>query len=194
MNGKIKPVIAILVLGAVVAVAAILLLRDVPSKSAVENVATRAPVPSSENVSQSIRDQVTHLRLVVEKDPGNSKALFDLARLLQDSHNAREAAMYYERGLKIDNANSSARIDYALCLSELGKMSEAMAESRLVLRDSPGNPHALFNIGALHANNGANDSAVTYWETLIRLHPEDALAARAGDNLKSLRGHSGMSR
>jgi len=150
-------------------------------------------VPSSfflGGVSQSVKEKITHLRHIVDKDPRNSRAAFELAQLLQDSHDNREAAKFYARGLESDSLNNAARVDYALCLYEIGNMSDALEQSRIVLRNNPVHAEALFNVGAIFANSANRDSAEIYWSKLISNHPGHELADRAKDNLRLLRGNS----
>ena len=144
--------------------------------------------PSKENASKVLKDKIDHLRHVVEKDSTNSAIAFEVARLLQDSHNSQAAARYYALGLKSDTANNGGRIDYALCLYDLGMSGEALLQCRLVLRNDPGNAEALFNIGAIYGNGGVRDSAEAYWAKLISKHPKNELALRARENLKTLDG------
>ncbi len=162
-----------------------LLRRDNTQQSA---VATGSPPsanssPSKENVSKGVLTNIEQMKHTVEKAPSDAAGLFALARLLHDAHNGAEAADYYKRGLIADESNSNARIDYALCLSELGKATEALEQTRIVLKSEPDNPKACYNAGALFANIGSHDSAGWYWKKLIAAHPSDTLAVRAREYL-----------
>ncbi len=146
--------------------------------------------PSKENASKVFKEDIEHLRNVVRDDSSNSSVIFELARMLQDSHNSGEAVRYYALGLRVDPKNDSARIDYSLCLYGLGRASEARKQCAVVLHNDPANPQALFNIGAIYANSGAWDSARAYWGKLIMKHPAHELALRAQADLKTLEGES----
>ena len=76
--------------------------------------------PSRENVSAGVKQTMDHLRQVIAEDPQNGAAMLELATMLQNAHNPGEAAMLYERGLAISPENTDARIDYSLCLFQLG--------------------------------------------------------------------------
>jgi len=149
-----------------------------------------APAPSKQNVSQALKEEIDHLRHVADSDTGDSEAALELARLLQDSHDTRDAVRYYSRALRFDPANNAARIDYSKCLAELGRSTEALRQCMIVLRKDSGNAEALFNIGALYGNTGVRDSAKAHWRRLIARHPEHELASRARENLKVLEGSS----
>jgi cytochrome c-type biogenesis protein CcmH/NrfG len=146
-----------------------------------------AETPSRENVSQSVRDAMAHLRDLVQQNPTDTSALFELGRLLHGAHRAAEALQYYERGLQIDPDNVEARIDYSLCLFQNGNVQKAFEQNRIVLMRSPSNAMALYNLGAIHANGGAKDSAEYYWKRLGSLHPQDPLSAQARTNIDKLR-------
>lgn len=152
------------------------------------------PVPSKENVSESVKLKAGELRHIIERDPDDATRVFELARLLQDSHNMGEAATLYERGLTLRPEDHDARVDYAVCLFESGRKADALVQTRRVLRADPGNAKALYNAGALHGNNGIRDSAQFYWEKLMRMHPDDDLAAQAKANLGRLATSTGGGR
>jgi tetratricopeptide (TPR) repeat protein len=145
-----------------------------------------APTPSKDNVSKTVQEKIGHLKDVVAKNPADSRTAFELARLLQDGHSTQEAIQYYEIGLKADARDIGARIEYSLCLYQLGREEDALKQNRIVLRGDGVNAQALFNIGAIHANRGMSDSAMYYWNRLITAHPGDALAVKAKENIKQL--------
>ena len=186
---KTRTFLVVAMLVAVLVTAAVFLVRGIGEKSVPPAIsAQEPPAPSKENVSTAIRERIQHLRQVVEKDPKNERGLIELAQLLQDSHNAADAASFYEKALRVNPANTEARIDYALCLHEMGQRDAAMQQCRLVLRSNPGSPQALFNIGSMHANTGLSDSAIVYWRELVRRHPDHELAAKAKENIAVLTG------
>jgi tetratricopeptide (TPR) repeat protein len=100
--------------------------------------------------------------------------------------------IFYERGLRTDSLNVNARIDYVLCLFGLGRVDNALSQSREVIRLDPGNPKGLYNIGAIHANGGRRDSAEFYWNRLIQLHPDHEMATQARSSLRRLLEISAM--
>jgi tetratricopeptide (TPR) repeat protein len=155
---------------------------DVPAGSPV------APAPSKENVSKSVQERITHLKEVVAKNPADATTAFELARTLQDGHDVAGAIAYFEKGLKAAPRDLAARVDYSLCLYQTGRFNEAFDQNRLVLRVDAQNAQALYNLGALHANTGRNDSAAYYWTRLVKAHPQDELARAARQNLTKLDG------
>jgi cytochrome c-type biogenesis protein CcmH/NrfG len=181
-----------LVLVAVLVVIVLAAVGLYPEKDGADQASSAASsdpgvTPTKENVSQSVKETIDHLRQLVREDPDNTKNLVHLARMLQDAHNIQEAGEYYEKALTIDGDNDSARIDYALCLFEMRKAKEALAQTLAVLRHNPENEQALYNAGAIHANTGRADSAGVYWRKLVSLHPETELARRAKENIGKLK-------
>lgn len=143
--------------------------------------------PSKENASTSVKETIGHLREVVEQNPNDAAALLELATLLQNAHAPGEAAVFYERGLRIDSLNVDSRIDYSLCLFEIGRPLESLEQSRTVIRLDPGNAKGLYNIGAIYANGGRRDSADFYWSRLLELHNDGEMADQTRASLKKLR-------
>jgi cytochrome c-type biogenesis protein CcmH/NrfG len=174
----------------VIVMAAFVFMINSPGKRAEPQSSSDKVVPSKENVSQGVKERIEHLRQVIEKNPEDARTMFALAQLLQDAHNLQDAVKYYAQALLLNPTNTSARIDYALCLHEIGKDDDAFVQTRWVLRDDAANAQALYNMGALHANGSGRDSAVAYWSKLIKLHPHDELATKARENLKALTGTS----
>ncbi len=179
----------------VAAVTIAVLLRDKPKDSPATASEGHGQLPSSphesdqpskENASQNVKDAITHLRKLVKDDPTNTDTMFELARLLQNSHNPTEALTYYKKGLRIKPDRVDARIDYSLCLFETGRGQDALEQNRIIIRHDPTNAKALYNIGAVHANTGLKDSAEFYWSRLISIHPDDDLAKQARANIGKL--------
>jgi cytochrome c-type biogenesis protein CcmH/NrfG len=144
--------------------------------------------PSKENVSKQVQERINHLKDIVAKQPSDSRSSIELARTLQDGHDMQGALKYYEIGLRADPRNIEARVDYSLCLYQAGKEQEAFVQNAVVLQQDASNVQALYNIGAVYANRGMNDSAAYYWRSLIAAHPNDDLAQKATQNLKQLAG------
>ncbi|HET6274167.1 MAG TPA: tetratricopeptide repeat protein [Bacteroidota bacterium] len=185
MNSKYILLIGVLLLAGVVVVA---VMRKSPSLGAAppSSKGFSSSTPSKENASKSVVEQINHLKDVVKKDSTSASVNFELAQLLQDAHRPSEATEYYARGLALDPSNTTSRIDYSLCLYEVGRIPEAMDQNHRVLRKHPSNPEALYNLGALYANTGRNDSARVYWGKLLNKHAGHELATKARENLKQL--------
>ncbi|HCV42947.1 MAG TPA: hypothetical protein DGH68_05650 [Bacteroidetes bacterium] len=151
-------------------------------------VSPTSPPPSKENVGKQVQERIDHLKKVVAKKPSDARSSIELARTLQDGHDLQGALKYYESGLKADPRNLEARVDYSLCLYQAGREQEAFAQNALVLRQDASNVQALYNLGAIYANRGMNDSAAYYWRSLISAHPHNDLAQKATQNLRQLMG------
>ncbi len=173
------------VLGLALAIIAVQVSPDV-RPSAAPHPSPLAPKPSKENVSKQVREEIAHLKEVVDRNPSDAKSALELARTLQDGHDLQGALKYYEVGLKADPRSIEGRVDYSLCLYQAGKEQEAFAQTAKILHQDATNAHALYNLGAIYANRGQGDSATYYWKKLIASHPGDELAKKAAGNLKEL--------
>lgn len=182
---------AMIAVGLAAGLAIAILVRDDPQENTAPPASPHAMggAPGKDNVSRSIRETVAHLKAVVEKNPKDTARMIELARLLHDAHQPGEAAAYYERALAVGEVGDSARIDYSLCLFQIGKVEQALEQNRVVHRRNGRNAQALYNIGAIHANSGRRDSAVVYWQRLTAVAPDDPLAPQARTNLEKLSAH-----
>lgn len=190
MTRRMGVAAALLIVAAIVAVLASRQREEVPA--AVEPpIPAHAPGsggdgPSAANVHPSVTGRIRELNDRIATGDSSDGTLLELARILQDAHREREAAVWYGLLLEKSPGSISARIDYAQVLASLGRDGDALVQTRMVLARDPGHPAALYNAGALHANMGRPDSAVRYWKKLVALHPDDTLAAKARQNLPLL--------
>jgi precorrin-6B methylase 2 len=67
---------------------------------------------------------------------------------------------------------------------------EALEQNRKAAALQPRNLKALYNIGAVYANMGANDSAEVYWSRVISIDADDDMAKQAEANIRKLHGDS----
>jgi cytochrome c-type biogenesis protein CcmH/NrfG len=190
INMSVRIVLAVGLL--LVAALTVVVLQQAPEVKPLPLTASKLPVsptspePSKDNVGKQVQERINHLKEVVAKKPSDARSSIELARTLQDGHDLQGALKYYALGLNADPRNLEARVDYSLCLYQAGKEQEAFAQNALVLRQDASNVQALYNLGAIYANRGMNDSAAYYWRSLISAHPHDDLAQKATQNLKQL--------
>jgi len=86
---------------------------------------------------------------VVEKDPENKFAHFNLGILAQRGNRLAEAQYYYGRALAEDPDFLPALYNKASILEAAGNSSEAAKTYRHLLKTSPGNAPSHFNLGLL---------------------------------------------
>jgi thioredoxin-like negative regulator of GroEL len=86
-------------------------------------------------------EEIAALRAALEQDPANLPALVRLANLNHDSGKFAEAVGLYSRALEIRPDDVNVRTDMAICLRELGKVDESLAEFRTSLTHDPEHWH-----------------------------------------------------
>lgn len=144
--------------------------------------------PSAENVDPSFHARVMSLEQEVEAAPTDTSLLLELAHLRQDAHQMVEAAEAYERLLEVAPDHYQARLDLALCYAELGRWNDALLTTEAVLVAKPNDPAALYNIGAIHANQENFEDARVAWERVAAQTEDADLAMRARQSLSQLSG------
>lgn len=117
-------------------------------------------------------------RLLLELDPAQPDAWFNLAYLLRHLGRPEEALDAYAAALDHGVARpEEARLNRAAILSDhLLDPDAAMTELELALRANPRFGLAWFNIGALHEDRGDEAAAVSAYRALLALVPDDARA------------------
>lgn len=106
-------------------------------------------------------------------DPKNANLLVRIASIYQETHQFKEAAGYFEKALKIDPQNVSARTEMASCLYYSGDIDGALDQLNRALQYKPTDPNSLFNLGMIKYR-GKNDpqGAIAAWEKLLKTNPD----------------------
>lgn len=143
--------------------------------------------PTASNVSHSYRVRLAQSRARVEANPVDTAALATVATLLHSAHEAPEAIEYYERYLAQGGRRRDVLLEMAgACV--YAKRWEAAERAMLALLDtSPDDSEAMYNLGAIRANQGDYEAARHWWER-VRDRPEAnvQLAAKAAASLQRL--------
>jgi cytochrome c-type biogenesis protein CcmH len=130
-----------------------------------------------------IRDQIFELGAVVEQDPENGWALYFIARHLVSLGQMPEAAMFFERAAQfIDNPADQAVVlgQYAQAkyiISEQQMTEEVREIVSQAQRLNPDEPAILQLLGADAFVNQDFQAAITYWQRLLNMGPDDEDAA-----------------
>jgi tetratricopeptide (TPR) repeat protein len=142
--------------------------------------------PSAENVDPTFHARLMALRADVDAAPQDTSKLLELAHLHQDAHQMAEAAELYKRVLAIVPQHRQTHLDLALCYSELGQWEAAQRTMQQMLEAHPDDPSALYNLGAIHANQGQFDEARDLWRR-VQAQTEDVhLASQASASLAQI--------
>jgi len=130
-----------------------------------------------------IRDQIFELGAIVEQDPENGWALYFIARHLVSLGQMPEAAMFFERAAQfIDNPADQAVVlgQYAQAkyiISEQQMTEEVREIVSQAQRLNPDEPAILQLLGADAFVNQDFQAAITYWQRLLSMGPDEEDAA-----------------
>lgn len=130
-----------------------------------------------------IRDQIFELGAIVEQDPENGWALYFIARHLVSLGQMPEAAMFFERASQhIDNPADQAVVlgQYAQAkyiISEQQMTEEVREIVSQAQRINPDEPAILQLLGADAFVNQEFQAAITYWQRLLNMGPDEEDAA-----------------
>ena len=156
-------------------------------------VALHASARSAADAAGRIAEAFEHLTRAVEIDPNDVEALFNLGHALFLSGQVEEAAQTFRQALQIDSeagdtidepgnaperGSIAAEIHYnlAVALHSQGKLDEAVAEYRAVVRISPQYADSHINLGAILASVGKHDEALRHLGRAVELKPSSVEA------------------
>lgn len=115
------------------------------------------------------------------------RLLFNAGIDLVKSNSFREAAdKFQEVSRGLPNFVPS-KINYAICMKQLGRLSDAVWELEAAQRILPDDPDVLFNLGNVYLANGDRDHGIRLYERYIWLYPNDSMAAQIKATISSLR-------
>src|SRR5580704_4880359 len=90
-------------------------------------------------------DEAAHsYQKVIELDPKNRTAQYNLGLVLERQANFEDASKAFEAALAIDPKRWQARLGLGLCQLQLGKTTEALENFEQSLKESPNQDRALF--------------------------------------------------
>ena len=145
--------------------------------------------PTRENVSSQFHVEVETLRMRLEEAPHDSTLLITLARLLQSAHRPTEAASYYQRYVALIPSDRQAWLDLASVYSAAAQWDEAKGAMLSLLESIPDDPAAMYNLGAINANQGNYQEATAWWTRVRDAGTDEALAVKATESLRRISAH-----
>jgi len=110
------------------------------------------------------------LRRAVEIEPGNEAACFNLGLLLAENGKPKEAEFSLREALRADPGMAEAAHNLAVLISE-DRLDEALALSRLAVRESPGNSRFRYTLSFFLHRKGRDSEAVDNLENLLERDP-----------------------
>ena len=132
-------------------------------------------------------------RRVLELDPGNVKAMYNLAVCLEFGGGTRYkraedmagAAVLYLRALDADPGFVNARINLGILYSKMGRPQDAVDELLAAL-DGGDNADARYNLAVIYEKVGDLANAVEHWRAYLKLEPDKALRKTIRAHIKQL--------
>jgi cytochrome c-type biogenesis protein CcmH/NrfG len=152
----------------------------IPAAAPARSAVTPASPGSNGNHPKLTLDQMKQMADVqasalIEKsksDPHNAQLLIQIGGIYQATHQFKEAADYFDRALKIDPKNVSARTELASCLYYSGDADGALAQLNQALKINPKDTNALFNLGMIkYRAKNDNAGAILAWQQLLKNNP-----------------------
>lgn len=133
-------------------------------------------------------DEAFVLEQRLRQDPMDTLAIVELARLLESSQQAEQAARYYRRLVTINRASRQGWIGLASVYETLENWNAAEEAITAMLAFAPGDTEAMYLLGMVHANRGDLAAARTWWRRVERQATDPQLAERAAQSLRRMSG------
>ncbi|MFN3135371.1 MAG: tetratricopeptide repeat protein [Candidatus Kryptonium sp.] len=130
-------------------------------------------------VNSEIMAEIEQLRRRVNANPDDMASTLKLANLLHDVHIFDQAVEYYRRYLEKNESDPDARVDMGICLFEIGRVDEAIAEMEKALTYAPKHQLALYNLGIVNLASGNIEKAKDYFQRCIDVNPSADVAQKA---------------
>jgi Flp pilus assembly protein TadD len=139
-------------------------------------------------VQSAFHERVEALRAAVFARPDDRGVVLQLARTLHDGHRPLEAIEHYHTAIRLDPLDAQPYYDLALALSETAQWEAAGEVLAERLRVAPDDPVALYDLGAVRANQGDTLSARAQWVRVMKLPAEPDVLRRTEQALARLGG------
>ena len=156
-------------------------LNSFKSKPAATGTKTAPPV-----VPENPAHEKASLEEQLKKNPNHPPILLRLAEIENTAGHPAEAQKYLRQALERDSSNVDARLELSKSLYETGKTEDAIAEAKRLLADHPNQVDALYNLGAIYANQGALVVARQYWTQAIAADANSESGKKAQDGLAKI--------
>ncbi len=123
----------------------------------------QAPSPSPQAPSGQVGDELWHHRNL-------GKAFYE------NPTTQLQAVDEFKRALDLAPGSARERLNYALALLRAAKTADALAELLKVQQQDPTIPHTWFNLGIAYKKDSQYDKAITQFERMVTLTPDEAIA------------------
>ncbi len=145
------------------------------------------PVPSS-GAPVPFMQKLAEYKTRLEKNPKDIEALVFLANANFDIQRYEKAKEFYLKALEVDPDNAHVRTDLASSYRNMGDSDQALNELNKVLKTDPNHEVALYNSGIILLNDKDDTKkAISAWEKLVQLKPNDPLSTELREKIQELR-------
>ncbi|HTW59608.1 MAG TPA: tetratricopeptide repeat protein [Terriglobales bacterium] len=130
------------------------------------------PSPNAD-VQAALAQAAAPLLEAVKMNPGDYDSLVKLGNVYYDGQQYANAIQYYERALAIHPENPDVRTDMGTAYWYLGDADKAVAAMETSLKNRPGHPQTLFNLGWVRwQGKGDPKGAIEAWQELLKSNPD----------------------
>lgn len=152
------------------------MLKDNPGSKDVE-----AELAMTSYLNGDSETAVKQLREVLQRDPNNSSAQFNLGVILSEKKQFNEAIVFLNKYLR-KNRGLEARIAYLYlgrCYLDTGKYDLALKNLKIAAERDPGNPVVLYYLGQTYEKLNNRKGAIRSYEKALEINSEYLEADRA---------------
>ncbi|GJQ64772.1 MAG: hypothetical protein SCALA702_38250 [Melioribacteraceae bacterium] len=136
-------------------------------------------------VDMNSLQKINELQQAYENNPENTRALIDLAHLLNDSGFYEKAIQRYKEYLEISPKEADVWVDMGVCYYQLQQYDSAISAMNKGLEIKPDHQIAHFNLGIVYMASGAMEKAKDWWQKAVNLNPNTNIGKKAQDLLNS---------
>lgn len=122
----------------------------------------------------------------LRRRPKHTPILLRLAQMERADGDLAGARRHLEEAIAADGSQLDVRLELSLVCTEMGDVAEAEQQNQAVLRITPGQPDALYNLGAIAANRGDEQLARQYWMSAVAGGRSGDAAAKALAGIQKL--------
>ncbi len=122
----------------------------------------------------------------LKRSPDHAPVILRLAAIDREMGDAEHGRKRLEEALKLNPGLLEVRLELSRVLYEAGDKEGAATQTKKILELDPKNVDALYNLGAINANQGKVPEAGKFWGEAKRLGPDTPSGKKAAEGLKQL--------
>jgi tetratricopeptide (TPR) repeat protein len=142
--------------------------------------------PTGSNVTEEVKHKIEVMKKDVESNPNDTLKIREYADFLAAAHKPDEALLYYQKIIDKDKKRKDIYFAITYVHYTKGNLAKAEEVTRTMLQIFPGDPMAIYNLGAIEATKGNKEKAREIWTKLIKDNPNDETSELAKNSLNKL--------